>query len=78
MNEKQIELLIKQLKQQFKKKRPNSTEEDIEHMILDLFFQMFCEDKMDRKDLTTLTEALGYQVKDDILDEVEKEKKGGR
>lgn len=78
MNEKQIQLLIKQLKEKFKKKHPNSTEEDIEHLILDLFFQMFCEDKMDRKDLTTLTEALGYKVKDDILDEVEKEKKGGR
>ena len=77
MNEKQIKELLKQLKNQFKKQNPNKTEEDIEHMILDLFFKMFCEDKMDRADLSTLTEALGYEVKSDVLDQVEKEKKGG-
>ena len=44
-------------------------------MILDVFFQAFCEDKMDRRDLTALTNALGYDVKDEILDQVEEEKK---
>lgn len=76
MNEQEIKVLIKQLKEQFKSKYPNKSNEDIEHIILDLFFQMFCEDKMDRQDLTTLTRALGYEVNDDILDQVEQEKKG--
>ena len=78
MNEKQIRLMIKNLKAYYKKHNPNKTETEIEEMILDLFFKMYCEDKMDREDLTTLTEVMGYQVKDDVLDEIEKEKKGGR
>lgn len=78
MNKKEIEQLIKDLKCQFKKRYPNKSDEEIEHMILDVFFQAFCEDKMDRRDLTTLTNALGYDVKDEILDQVEEEKKKGR
>ena len=78
MNEQEIKQLIKQLKQQFKSKYPNKSDEDIEHMILDLFFQTFIEDKMDRQDLTTLTRALGYEVNDDILDQIEQDKKGGK
>ena len=78
MNAKEIEQLIKDLKRQFKKGYPNKSDEEIEHMILDVFFQAFCEDKMDRRDLTTLTNALGYDVKDEILDQVEEEKKKGR
>ena len=78
MNEKQIRLMLKNLKAYYKKHNPNKTETEIEEMILDLFFKMYCEDKMDREDLTTLTEVMGYQVKDDVLDEIEKEKKGGR
>ena len=76
MNEKEIRELIKQLKAQFRAKYKSSSEEEIEHMILDMFFQAFCEDKMDREDLTVLTEVLGYQVDDKVLDEIEKEKGG--
>ena len=75
MNEKEIKQLIKDLKTQFKKRYPNKSEEEIEQMILDVFFQAYCEDKMDRADLTTLTNVLGYEVKDEILDQIEKEKK---
>ena len=75
MKEKEIVKMLKELREHFKKKRPNSTEEEIEHMMLDLFFRMYCEDKMDRDDLTTLTKMLGYEVKDDVLNEIEKEKK---
>ena len=78
MNEKEIRQLIKDLKTQFKKRYPKKNEEEIESMILDVFFQAYCEDKMDREDLTTLTNALGYEVKDEILDQVEKEKKRGK
>ena len=76
MNEKQIRELIDQLKKQFKAKYSNKSDEEIEQMILDVFFQAYCEDKMSREDLTTLTEFMGYEVKGEILDEIEKEKKG--
>ena len=75
MNEKQINATIKQLKQQLSKKYKTKTEEEIEKMILDMFFKAFCEDKISREDLTVLTMAMGYEVKDDILDEIEKKKK---
>lgn len=78
MDEKQIKLLIKDFRLSFKKRYPNSTDEEIDHMILDVFFQAYCEDKMDRHDLTVLTDFLGYEVVDDVLDEIEKEKKGGK
>ena len=78
MNEKQINAMLKQLRAQFKKQNPGKSAEQIDEMILDLFFKMYCYDKMDRHDLTTLTEAMGYEVKDDVLDEIEKEKEGGK
>ena len=77
MNEKETKQLIKDLREQFKRKFSKKNDKEIDHMILDVFFQAFCEDKMDRKDLTTLTNALGYGVNDDVLDQVEKEKKEG-
>ena len=76
MNEKQIRELIAQLRQQFKARNRDKSDEEIDKMILDVFFKAYCEDKMDREDLTTLTEVLGYQVNDEILDEIEREKKG--
>ena len=76
MNEKQIRELITQLRQQFKAKNRDKSDEEIDKMILDVFFKAYCEDKMDREDLTTLTEVLGYQVNDEILDEIEREKNG--
>ncbi len=74
MNEKQVKALIAQLKQQFKAKFRNKTDKEIDEMILDMFFGAFCEDKMSREDLTALTMAMGHEVKDDVLDEVEREK----
>ena len=78
MNEKEIQQLIKQMRQQFGSIKKGSSEEEIDQMILDVFFRGYCEDKMSREDLTTLTSALGYEVKDDILDQIEKEKKEGK
>ena len=77
MNEKEIRKLIKDLKTQFSKSFPNKKEEEIEKMILDMFFKAYCEDKMCREDLTTLTEVMGYEVDDEILDQIEQEKKEG-
>ena len=78
MSEKEIKQLIKDMKNQFSKAYPKKSEEEIEKMILDVFFKAYCEDKMDREDLKTLTSALGYEIKDEILDQIEKEKKGGK
>ena len=75
MNAKEIKQLINNLKIYYKNKYPKKNEEEIEHMVLDVFFQMFCEDKMNREDLETLTKALGYEVNKEVLDQVEKEKK---
>ena len=75
MNEQQIRATIKQLQQQLGKKYKAKTEEEINEMILDMFFQAFCEDHISREDLTAFTEIMGYRVNDDILDEIEKQKK---
>lgn len=74
MNDKEIRTLIKQLRQQFKAANKKKSDEEIDKMILDMFFKAFCDDKLIRSDLETLTNAMGYEVNDDILDEVEKEK----
>ena len=74
MNEKEIKQLIEDMKNQFSKAYPKKSEEEIEEMILDVFFKAYCEDKMDREDLTTLTNALGYEIKDEILNQIEKER----
>lgn len=78
MNENEIKELIKGLKTFYKKNNPDASEEEIEHMILDVFFKAYCENRMDKKDLSTLTNALGYRVKEDIIDQIEKEKKEGK
>ena len=52
MNEKQIRELIAQLRQQFKARNRDKSDEEIDKMILDVFFKAYCEDKMDRADLT--------------------------
>lgn len=75
MNEKEIETLITQMRQQFKKHFPKKSDLEIDKMILDVFFKAFCEDKMSREDLTTLTNFMGFETNEEILDEVEKEKK---
>ena len=75
MNEKEIRELIIQLRKQFKAKFKNKSDEEIDQMILDMFFKAYCEDELSREDLTTFTELMGYEVKEDILDEIENEKK---
>lgn len=74
MNKQQILNLISELRVTFKNGYPKRTDSEIDKMILDCFFHAFVEDKMDRHDLTVLTNALGYGVNDEILDQVEKDK----
>ena len=75
MNEKEIYALIDQLRQQFRKINKNASEEEIDKMILDVFFQAYVEDEMDRDDLRTLTNALGYETNEDVLDQVDADKR---
>lgn len=56
MNEEEIKSLIEQLK-------AIGLDED---KIMDLFYTAFTEGKMDRKDLETLSEAMGYELTDDF------------
>ena len=74
LNKKDAEFL-ENTKKQFKEKYPDKTDEEIEHMLLHMLFQAYCEDVIDRHALTVLTEGLGYEVIDEVLDKVEKEKK---
>ena len=78
MNEQEIRQFIKQLRDQFSAKFKGESEEEIDKRILDMFFEVFCDDKMSRGDLTVLAELMGYEVKEEILDEVEKEKRGDK
>ena len=59
MNNEEIQALIKQLKAQ------GLSEEDI----METFYESFKEGKMDRKDLETLANAMGYELTDDFKNE---------
>lgn len=77
MNEQEIKLTLSQLKEQFSLRYPEKNEEEIEEMILHMFFDAYVSGKMCREDLETLTIMLGYDVKKDVLDEVERQLQGG-
>ena len=78
MNKKEILQLISDLRTQFKKAYPKKTDEEIDKMILDVFFEAYVSDTMDRHDLTILTNALGYGVNEEVLDQIEIDKKEGK
>ena len=59
MNEEEIQSLIEQLKAQ------GLSEEEI----MNVFYETFVQGKMDRKDLETLAEAMGYELTDDFKNE---------
>lgn len=59
MNEEQIKSLIDQLK-------GAGLEEE---QIMDVFYETFKKGKMDRKDLETLANALGYELTDDFKED---------
>lgn len=59
MNEEEIQTLIKQLKAQ------GLSEEEI----MATFYETFEKGEMDRKDLETLAEAMGYELTDDFKNE---------
>lgn len=56
MNDEEIKSLIDQLK------AAGLNEEEI----MDVFYQAFTEGEMDREDLETLAEAMGYELTDDF------------
>ena len=59
MNSEEIQSLIEQLKAQ------GLSEEEI----MDTFYQTFVDGKMDRKDLETLADAMGYELTDEFKNE---------
>lgn len=59
MDLKQIEELVEQLKAQGKS----------EEEIMEIYYETFKEGKMDRKDLETLANHLGYELTDDFKED---------
>lgn len=59
MNSEEIQSLIEQLKAQ------GLSEDEI----MNVFYEAFVQGKMDRKDLETLAEAMGYELTDDFKNE---------
>ena len=74
MEHEEAEKVLKQIKQRLKEKFKDKTEEEIEQMMLDSFFEGYCNHQMTRSDLVGLAGIMGYEVKDEILDQVEKER----
>ena len=74
INDKQIKALVQQMRETYHQSSPGKTEEEIDKMILEGFFLSFCNDKISREDLTNMTAEMGYVVRDDVLDQVEKDK----
>ena len=75
MSEEEAKQTLEQIKEEFKRLYPNKDDEEIEEMILDMLFRAFCEDVITREDLCGLTELLGYEPDEDVLDQVENEKR---
>ena len=75
-NEEQVKKELERIRKEQKARFPDKTDEEIDELILNAFFQAYCENEMSREDLTGLTIAMGYEVVDEVLDKVEKEKKG--
>lgn len=74
LTNEQIKALTKEMRQTFGRSCRGKTEKEIDELILHAFFVSFCEDNISREDLTKLTKEMGYEVNDDVLDQVEKDK----
>lgn len=78
MTEKQAIATINQIKAQLKVKYKGKSDEEIDEMVLDMFFKAYCEDHICKEDLIALTELMGYKVKMSVIKQIEKKKKGGK
>ena len=74
LTNEQIKALTKEMRQTFGRSCRGKTEKEIDELILHAFFVSLCEDNISREDLTKLTKEMGYEVNDDVLDQVEKDK----
>ena len=74
MNEKEVMKTLNQIKKQLKEKHSDKSDEEIDEMMLDAFFKAYCDNQMSREDLMALTIVMGYEVNEEVLDQVEKEK----
>ena len=79
MTEKELKQTIAAIKKAVTNKPENKgkTEEEIDKILLDGFFDAFVEGKLSKDDLCAIAVALGYEPQEDILDLVEKELKKG-
>ena len=75
MNEEEVMKTLNQIRKQLKEKYSDKSDEEIDEMMLDAFFKAYCDNQMTREDLTALTVVMGYGINDEVLDQVEKEKK---
>ena len=78
MNNEEIIQLIKNLREEFRKGFPNKSDEERDNMILDIFFEAFCRNQIGRQDLTTLTIAMGHEVNNEVIGQLESEMKGAK
>ncbi len=78
MNEQEIRAFLKKLREQLHNKYKNKDDEEIDAIILDGFFKSYLDDEMCRNDLEVLTLAMGYEPKKEVLDEIDRQKNGGK
>lgn len=76
MNQKELKKTLNEIKGAIKKNKPNLSEKEINKTLLDNFFRSYCDDEITRDDLEAVTIALGYEINEEVLDEIEKEKRG--
>ena len=71
MNDKELRETLKAIKAQVKAKPENKgkSDEEIDRILLDGFFQAFCDGKMSRNDLAAITQALGYEVSEEFMND---------
>ncbi len=67
--------VVRNLKKEMRIRFPANTEKEFNETILDMFFNAFCNDSISREDLTAITNELGYDVIEEVLDEVEMKKR---
>jgi len=77
MDEKELRETITEIKKQVwaKEENKNKSEDEIDEIILDGFFEAYTEGKMSKSDLESIAGVLGYELTDDFDKEAPEEVK---
>ena len=69
MNEEELVETLKQIKEAVwaKPENKDKTEDQIDEIILDGFFQSFCDGKITKEDLCAIAVAMGYEPTEEFL-----------